>query len=226
MAAPTRGQGLAALTASAAAAAAIAVRLASRTVCRARRQRTWNRKQVINAAYAARCPRPALKSKELKQRLEKIAIIRRDDVWATEFPIYVDPRDERYQQSVEETQRQFSQPGFKSQDKIREELGIPLPPFRMCEMALAKMRGQAPTVTVEKPPEEEAEEGEEEAVVKGKKLPAWIQARMERKKQLKEEEAQKIGVDLSNIDDEFMNLKGIKLSRKAEAARQARRKGK
>merc|ERR1712187_942414 len=117
-------------------------------------------------------------------RLEKIAIIRRDDVWATEFPIYVDPRDERYQQSVEETQRQFSQPGFKSQDKIREELGIPLPPFRMCEMALAKMRGQAPTM--EKPPE--GEEGEEEGVVKGKKLPALVLARMDRKKQMNEEE--------------------------------------
>merc|ERR1712187_56271 len=153
-----------------------------------------------------------------------ISLIRREDVWATEFPIYVDPRDERYQQSVEDTQRQLSQPGFKSQDKIREELGIPLPPFRMCELALAQMRGTAPTTVAEKPADdEEGEEGEE---TDKKTTPDWVKARMEYKKSLKEKEKEEKGVDLGSITDEFMSMKGIKLSRKAEAARQARMKGK
>mmetsp|Transcript_44445 Transcript_44445/g.126840 ORF Transcript_44445/g.126840 Transcript_44445/m.126840 type:complete len:245 (-) Transcript_44445:43-777(-) len=169
--------------------------IAALVLCRAKRQLSWYVKQRQNAEYAKRNPPPLLTKRELRKRVTKVKLLRRSDVWATEFFCYVDPREEKYQFSVQEVKQIQENPEFVPEEREREALGIPMPPIRMTESALNKMRGERVKVQESARKGAAQEEGDE-----GKKK------RKEKKT-----------VDLSGIDADFISWKGIELSKKQQA---------
>lgn len=164
---------------------------ASSVAMRGKRMKTWNVKQIKNAFYAKRNPKPVMPQRELKKRVTKVKLMRRIDEWATEFYVYHDPRDEQYQWSVPDVKRIFENPDFVDDDRLRESLGVPLAPIRMYATALEKMRGER------------------------------LQASARTATELDDKEQKKLdkGVDLSTVDDEFLAFKGIELSKKEKAKR-------
>merc|ERR1740123_2719471 len=177
------------------------MRLASLIACRAKRQRTWYIKQRKNAAYLARNPPPLLTKRELRKRVTKVKLMRRDDVWSTEFFCFVDPRDDRYQWSVADVKQLMENPDYKPDERVREAAGIPMPPIRMMSKALDDMRGerlQMSSRTAKK---------EEDAPSEGK-------AKGQREKKVKKSSST---VDLSSVDQDFLSWKGIQLSKKQKA---------
>merc|ERR1719188_2501384 len=112
-------------------------------------------KQQQTKLFNERNPPPLLKKKELTKRVVKVLLERREDVWATEFPIYVDPRDDRYQAPLDRIRQSLNTPGLLSMETIRDSLGIPMPPIRMVEKALAEMRGTVRSTTRKEPEQTE-----------------------------------------------------------------------
>jgi len=169
---------------------ATAARLATSVIMHAKKHDTWKAKQWRNADYLRRNPPPLLTKRELRKRVTKVKLMRREDEWACEFPLYIDPRDKKYQWSVEKVKQMQNIPEFKSMERIREEAGCAMPPFRMCDAALQEMRvrgSKAGTAEEEKPV----------SAARGKRQ-------------------QSRGIDLSNINMEFARFKGLKLTKKQE----------
>jgi len=174
-----------------------ALGLASIVACRAKRQLSWYKKQRQNAEYQKRNPPPLLTKRELRKRVTKVKLMRRQDLWTTEFWLYIDPRDEKYQFSVQETKRWMESPDYVDEARLRDSLGIPQSPISYTALAMQKIRG-------------------ERLAASGRGAPA------ETSEQTKKQE--KKGIDLSNIDTEFLNFKGIQLTKKQKAQAAARKK--
>uniref|UniRef100_A0A7S4RH22 Uncharacterized protein n=1 Tax=Alexandrium monilatum TaxID=311494 RepID=A0A7S4RH22_9DINO len=178
---------------------ACAGRAASPVAMMGKRRRTWNEKQIKNYWYAKRNPKPVMPNRELMKRKTKVDLMRRIDLWSTEFYVYTDPRDARYQWSLADVKRMQENPENEDEDRLRERMGVPLAPIRMYANALEEMRG--------------------ERLGLSKRGAAAADAASETTE--KEQKRPERGVDLSNIDDEFLAFKGIELSKKQKAQRAA-----
>eukprot|EP00434_Breviolum_minutum_P021519 symbB.v1.2.018990.t1/scaffold1501.1/size122984/2 len=175
----------------------------------AKKRETWPIKQRQNAEYLARHPRPPMTEKERKRRLLKIQLFRRQDLMLCEQFLYNDPRDERWQWDVDKT-RQFLDEQATLVDDVkkkklttREDLGLPLPPTDLKLNAMAKIqRSSAVQASKEKSKSEEKTTGKEKTRRGGPQEP-----------------------DLSNVDIDFMNYKGLVMTRrqKAQFAQRAQR---
>ncbi|CAE7350220.1 unnamed protein product [Symbiodinium natans] len=174
----------------------------------AKRQRTWPIKFRQNAEYLARHPPPAMTEKKRKRRLLYINLFRRQDEMLCEKYIFNDPRDDRWQWDVDKT-RQFLDEEKTMVDDIkkkkltsRDDLGLPLPPTDLKIKAIAKIQRS----TAAQASKQEADKANKE---EGK-------PRAKKKSQMNQE------VDLGNVDVEFMNYKGLVMTRKQKAAFAAR----
>ncbi|CAJ1336506.1 unnamed protein product [Effrenium voratum] len=179
----------------------------------AKKRLTWTVKQRQNAEYKARHPPPAMTNKERKRRLLKIDLFRREDLMLTEKYLYNDPRDARWQWDIDKT-RQYMDEQATLVDDIkrkkltsREDLNLPLPPTDLKLTALAKIsRSSAAQASKEQAKKKESEE-KKPKVVKGQKFE---------------------DPDLTDVDIDFMNYKGLVMSRrqKAQYALRAQRRKK
>lgn len=166
------------------------------TVMQAKRKRTWEQKQKRNELFLQRHPPPLLTKRELRKRTTKVNLMVREDVWATEFPIYIDPRDEKYQWSLMETKGMMERPDYEDVAQIRAKMGIAMPPYTMTDVGATKLRESMSARTSAGKDAQGAET--EEVDKKGKKK-------------------DNKGVDLGDIDSKFMQFKGIKLTKKQQA---------
>lgn len=188
----------------------------SKIAMEAKKRETWPIKQRQNAEYLARHPRPSMTEKERKKRLLKIQLFRRQDLMLCEQFLYNDPRDARWQWDVDKT-RQFLDEQATLVDDVkkkklttREDLGLPLPPTDLKLSAMAKIqRSSAAQASKEKEKQEKEKE-------KSKKPSGKMQ-------QGKQGEP-----DLTNVDLDFMNYKGLVMTRrqKAQFAQRAQRAAK
>lgn len=121
--------------------------------------------------------------------------MRRDDVWATEFWIRVDPRDERYQWPVEEVKRIMELPKYQPIERVREAMGVPMPPISLMKSALEKMRNERAQASGRVAAKSTSTDDTQAGAKKEKKT-----------------------IDLSSIDSEFLAYKGIQLTKKQKAA--------
>ncbi|CAE8611315.1 unnamed protein product [Polarella glacialis] len=205
---------------------ALASRCISRVVRHARRQRTWATKQRQNADYLKRNPPPGMTKSELTRRLLKIDIFRRKDLAATEFFLFNDPRDDKFQWSVVKTKNYMDEQATLVDDikkrklTTREQLGLGLPPTDLKLNAMMKMRGtsagQAIKTEMDANKRKQAASGEVQTV----QLDADVVAAMAAKKGAPKGGSR--GPDLSNVDSEFMAFKGLAMTKKQKAAMAAR----
>jgi len=182
----------------------------------AKRKRTWPTKFRQNAEYLARHPPPAMTSKKRRRRLLYINLFRRQDEMLCEKYIYNDPRDDKWQWDVDKT-RQFLDEEATMVDDIkkkkltsRDDLGLPLPPTDLKLKAIAKIQRS----TAAQASKQEAAKAEKEQATPGR---APANKRLGRGG-VKEE----VDVDLGNVDVEFLNYKGLVMTKKQKAAFAAR----
>ncbi|CAE7379752.1 unnamed protein product [Symbiodinium sp. CCMP2456] len=184
----------------------------------AKRKRTWPTKFRQNAEYLARHPPPAMTSKKRRRRLLYINLFRRQDEMLCEKYIYNDPRDDRWQWDVDKT-RQFLDEEATMVDDIkkkkltsRDDLGLPLPPTDLKLKAIAKI--QRSTAAQASKQEAAKEEKEKE------KKPAGVARTNTRRG--RGGVTEEVDVDLGNVDVEFLNYKGLVMTKKQKAAFAAR----
>lgn len=188
-----------------------AARRAGLVVRQQARGDTWVSKQRSNAAYLKRNPPPMLTPRELRKRTTKILLFRRQDEEKCEMHLFIDPRADKYQWSVEKTRIWLDQQATMVDDikkkklTSREDVGMPPPAICLYEKAMREIRSSSGQ---KKQEEAKPAKEEEEEKTPGKKK--------EKKK----------AVDLSNIDSEFMAYKGLALSKKQKAAMASRQKKK
>lgn len=162
-------------------------------------KRKWQKKRDMTARWEKLNPKQALPFRKLKVRKMYVDVMRREDVWTNELFSFVDPRGPRFQFTREEYERNLPKPGEPNPARKREELGVPPEALNhkllaMEEITLNRRGGAAA-------PKKEAEEPA--AVKKGAK---------------KGDD----GIGLDDLDNDFMAMKGIVLSRKQMAARAMR----
>jgi len=170
-------------------------RATSPVALRGKRMKTWDVKQLKNHFYALRNPKPVLPKRELRKRVTKVKLMRREDEWVTEVFMHYDPRDKEWQMPIKDVKRMMETPDFQLEDRVRESLGVPLAPIRLYQNALEEMRGERRQAS----------------------------ARTADQKTDQEKKKMDKGIDLSNIDEEFLNFKGIELSKKDKAKKAANR---
>lgn len=181
--------------------------LARRTglvACGGHRRDSWVEKQKSNAEYLKRNPPPALTPRELRKRTTKILLFRRQDEEMCERHIFIDPRTDKYQWSVDRYRIWLDQQATMVDDikkkklTSREDVGMPPPAICLYEKAMRELRSSSGMTK-----KEEAKPAEEETDKKKKKEKAKP-------------------VDLTNIDSEFMAYKGLTMTKKQKAALAAR----
>ncbi|CAK9093311.1 unnamed protein product [Durusdinium trenchii] len=181
----------------------------SKLVMEARKKETWPVKQRQNAEYLARHPPPAMTNKERKRRLLKVKLFRRQDLMECERYIFNDPREDRWQWGLDKT-RQYLDEQATLVDEVknkkltsREDLSLPLPPTDLKINAMKRMQGTSADMASK----EERKKKDEEA-----------------KKKSKDEQPKE--QNLEEVDIEFMNYKGLVMTRKQKAqyAQRAQRK--
>jgi len=153
-----------------------------------------------------------LTSKELRLRTTKVKLLRRADIMETERWLHEDPNTPKHQWSVVKTRQYMEANQVESDERIREQFGIPLPPIRFMRDALNSMRmerlskGGASKGQVK----QEQQEGDDK-----EDKPAKAKARSPRAGGK---------IDLSDINTEFMNYRGIAVSKKKQQQAQMRKK--
>eukprot|EP00931_Biecheleriopsis_adriatica_P039709 TRINITY_DN2269_c0_g1_i1.p1 TRINITY_DN2269_c0_g1~~TRINITY_DN2269_c0_g1_i1.p1 ORF type:complete len:268 (-),score=78.67 TRINITY_DN2269_c0_g1_i1:101-904(-) len=176
----------------------------------AKKKLTWPLKWKMNTEYRKRNPRPAMTKSDLFWRLLKVRLFRRQDEFQAEKFIFNDPRDDKYQWGIDKV-RQYLDEQATLQDPIktkkltsREDLGLPPPPTDLKLKALGKMRGG--NFAAARKSEKQAEEEK-----KAEKQPPG-------KKAARRDE----GPDLTMVDAEFMDYKGLVMTKKQKASMAAR----
>jgi len=160
-----------------------------------RKRKTWDQMRARWRRWAKLNPKPALPYRKIMKLKSWLDIKRRDDTWVCEFFNRVDPRDPKYQLPVEDLSKVVVLPGAWTETRRREELGLPPEPISLlaeANKAKAAASGRGATTTQTK------EKKEEKRVPKGG------------------------AVDISDVDTDFMSMKGIVLSRKQLAQRAQR----
>merc|ERR1712032_1045304 len=147
-----------------------------------------------------------LDKKELRLRTTKVRLLRRADVMETERWLHENPNTPKHQWSVVQTRQFLEANQVDTDERTREQFGIPLPPIRFMRDALNQMRlerlqGRTATQTQTK-----EKEGKDATGARVKKVVK-----------------KSTTVDLSEVDSEFMNYRGIALGKK-KSAQTAQRK--
>jgi len=170
-----------------------------------RKINTKRAKNWRNADRVRRHPPPLLTLKELRKRLLRVQLLRRKDISATEEAWNYDPRTEDFQMSVADVKRMMETPGYISIEQEREGLGAPMPPFTLMDDAMQIIRGERMGGIKREQPGKKDEGDSSKAKGKGTgKTPPG-----------------KDGIDLSNIDMDFVNFKGIQMTKKELARLQS-----
>lgn len=172
-----------------------------------RRGNTKKAMRWRNADRLRRFPPPMLTLKELRKRTTKVQMLRRQDISACENAWNYDPRDDKHQMSVMDVKRMMETPGYISVEMEREALGAPMPPFTLMDNAMTVIRSERMGGVKRDQPGAGAGGGTD-----GDK-PAGGKGKTTRKKQT--------GVDLSTIDMDFVNFKGIQMTKKELARLQS-----
>ncbi|CAE8590559.1 unnamed protein product [Polarella glacialis] len=165
---------------------------------------------------------------DLTRKLLKIDIFRRKDLAATEFFLFNDPRDDKFQWSVVKTKNYMDEQATLVDDikkrklTTREQLGLGLPPTDLKINAMMKMRGTSAGQAIKT----EMDANKRKAAVSGEvqtvqvQLDPAVEAAMAAKKGAPKGGSR--GPDLSNVDSEFMAFKGLAMTKKQKAAMAAR----
>eukprot|EP00929_Paragymnodinium_shiwhaense_P021128 TRINITY_DN1385_c0_g3_i1.p1 TRINITY_DN1385_c0_g3~~TRINITY_DN1385_c0_g3_i1.p1 ORF type:complete len:264 (-),score=89.76 TRINITY_DN1385_c0_g3_i1:186-977(-) len=183
------------------AAAVVTARVAARTQLRAHVRKSWQVKQRSNWLWNKLHPPKTLKQKDLKLQETKAKLILRDDLWATEYCVFVDPRDEQFQYSEEKARAILENPDYESPELERQKLGLPPPPFTLLDNALKRMRGGGGGMGG----------GGDEA-----NMPKRVEKKPTSQKEL----------DTRNLELEFINFKGYDITKAQRARLEARSKKK
>eukprot|EP00929_Paragymnodinium_shiwhaense_P021126 TRINITY_DN1385_c0_g1_i1.p1 TRINITY_DN1385_c0_g1~~TRINITY_DN1385_c0_g1_i1.p1 ORF type:complete len:284 (-),score=91.80 TRINITY_DN1385_c0_g1_i1:215-994(-) len=194
------GAGAACVVAAVAAVAAMA-RLSARTQLRAHVRKSWQVKQRSNWLWNKLHPPKTLKQKDLKLQETKARLILRDDVWATEYCVFIDPRDEQFQYSEEKARAIIENPDYENPELERQKLGLPPPPFTLMDNALKKMRGGGGGGSMD------GGDGN---------MPKRVDKKPTSQKEL----------DTRNLELEFINFKGYDITKAQRARLEARTKKK
>jgi len=166
-----------------------------------RLQDTKINKNYRNANRLRRHPSPLLTEKELRKRTFKVQLLRRKDIAACEDAWNYDPREAKYQMDVQEVKRIVETPGYVSVEQEREALGAPMPPFSLMDDALSLIRQERLTGSRrEKQPKQEGEGGDDAKARPAQKGKKGVRTTG--------------GVDLSTMDMDFVDFKGIQMTKK------------
>merc|ERR1719215_2347044 len=151
-----------------------------------------------------------LTSKQLRLRTTKVKLLRRADIMETERWLHEDPNTPKHQWSVVKTRQYMEANQVETDERIREQFGIPLPPIRFMRDALNSMRmerlskGGASKGQVKQ--EQQDGDDKEDKPAKAKSPRAGGK------------------IDLSDINTEFMTYRGIAVSKKKQQQAQMRKK--
>jgi len=169
-----------------------------------RKGNTKKAKNWRNADRVRRHPPPLLTLKELRKRLLRVQLMRRKDIEACEDAWNYDPRTEDFQMSVADVKKMMETPGYISIEQEREGLGAPMPPFTLMDDAMQVIRGERMGGIKREQPGKKDGKPSEAGSGTGKKPSKGRDA-----------------VDLSNIDMDFVNFKGIQMTKKELARMQS-----
>lgn len=189
----------------------------SLVACRMKKRDSWKEAQIKNALYLLRNPVPKLTPRALRKRLTKVELFRRQDMEDCEKFLFIDPREDKYQWSVEKTRIFLDQKATEVNEiktkklTSREKLNLPPPAIclytkateRIKTASLADLQKDAADKQKTETKEVDGEGG------KGKKGKAVVKPKA-------------ATVDLTNVDSEFMAFKGLVQSKKQRAAAAAR----
>lgn len=142
-------------------------------------------------------PEPALKNSDIKKRSRYAQLFRRNDIQLCETFWLVDPRDDRYQKSLEETRGYMDREANGKTDLAkrkyvtRDQLGLPAPPISVYQKSMAILKGMVASNKVDTgTPVEEKQVGKKKVEL----LP-----------------------DFANIELDYLAFKGMQLTRKQAA---------
>jgi len=169
-----------------------------------RKINTKRAKNWRNADRVRRHPPPLLTLKELRKRLLRVQLLRRKDIAATEEAWNYDPRTEDFQMSVADVKRMMETPGYISIEQEREGLGAPMPPFTLMDDAMQVIRGERMGGIKREQPGKKDDKSDADS-----------------KKGKMKAKGPSEGIDLSNIDMDFVNFKGIQMTKKELARLQS-----
>mmetsp|Transcript_139806 Transcript_139806/g.447107 ORF Transcript_139806/g.447107 Transcript_139806/m.447107 type:complete len:255 (-) Transcript_139806:181-945(-) len=199
--APTNARASAPSFASAVGAAAAAA--AAVIICRLERKHPWFDKRWANYDAKRFQPMTELTPKVIQKRVLKVRKMIRSDMMMCNVSLFEDPRSEEWQLPTSVVKGLYETPDFVPVDKQREAAGAPMPPFTMGDKALREMRGEK---TAQSRPNDEKLGGGEDAVKSKKKAESTV--------------------DLGTIDLDFIEYKGIKMTKKEMARLVNRKSGK
>merc|ERR1712079_712319 len=167
----------------------------SLVACHAKRVKSKKIKLNQGKEYAKFHKQELLTKKELRMRTTKLRLLRRADIRETERWLHENPNGPKHQWSVLQTRQYMEANQVDTDERIREQLGIPLPPIRFMRDALNQMRqerlqaGSTGRKAVEAK-EDKAAEGKPKVAKRAK------------------------SIDLTDINSEFMSYRGIAISKK------------
>lgn len=182
---------------AAVAAAAIVNRLSARVQMRRHRRNSWTEVQQKDWMWTRLHPPKTISKQDLKMQETKAQLLQRDDVWATEWCVFVDPRTEEFQFSEEKTRAIMEDPEYESPELERQKLGLPNAPFTLMDMAMQKMRGGGASSS---------------AGGGSSSLPKRLDKKPTSQKEL----------DTRNLELEFVNFKGYDITKAQRAKLEAR----
>jgi hypothetical protein len=177
----------------------------SLVACHAKRVKSKKIKLNQGKEYAKRHKMELLTKKELRMRTTKLRLLRRADIMETERWLHENPNSPTHQWSVVQTRQYMEANQVDTDERIREQLGIPLPPIRFMRDALNQIRQerlQAGSTARNAAKAKEDKEGDGPKKV--------VKARAK-------------SIDLTDINSEFMSYRGIAISKK-KAQQTAQRK--
>eukprot|EP00930_Biecheleria_cincta_P055415 TRINITY_DN41735_c0_g1_i1.p1 TRINITY_DN41735_c0_g1~~TRINITY_DN41735_c0_g1_i1.p1 ORF type:complete len:249 (-),score=61.09 TRINITY_DN41735_c0_g1_i1:180-926(-) len=160
-----------------------------------------------------RNPPPAMGVVRLNRRILKISLFRRQDEFLASQFLINDPRIDRWQWDLDKVRQYMDEQATLVDDvkrrklTTREDIGLPLPPTDLKLSALARAKAKGSLVQASKAAAEDKVKEEAE----GKK-----------KKKMSAKAAEDKGPDLSMVDVEFMNYKGLVMTKKQKAAQAAK----
>jgi len=169
----------------------------SPVACHARRIKSKAIKLNQGKIYLKFHKRELLTKKELRMRTTKVRLLRRADEMETERWLHDNPNSPKHQWSVVKTRQYMDANQVDTDERIREQYGIPLPPIRFMRDALNQMRQErlkAGSRTQQtRAPQDKAESDGKKEVAKA---------------------ARPKSIDLTDINSEFMSYRGIAISKK------------
>jgi len=169
----------------------------SRVACYAKRIKSKAIKLRQGKEYAKRKPKQELLTKkELRLRTTKVRLLRRADIMETERWLHENPNGPKHQWSVVQTRQYMEANQVDTDERIREQYGIPLPPIRFMRDALNQMRQERLSAGSRGQQQGQEDKGESDTK---KKVVAKGRPK---------------SIDLTDINSEFMSYRGIAISKK------------